>query len=57
MSQNCGKINSKGRSLLSYYYLENRDDAKYYECTLKEIENSKLHINHFLMNMLPKNII
>ena len=47
---------NKFRSLLSNYYLGYGDDAKYYECTLKEMTNSKFHINSFLLNLLPKNI-
>ena len=44
-------------SLLGTYYLYNKDTAKYYECVMKEIENSKNHANIFLKSLMPKNII
>lgn len=43
-------------SLLGSYYLYNKDTAKYYECIMKEIENSKYHKNSFLNNLMPKNL-
>jgi hypothetical protein len=43
--------------MLSLYYLNNGDNAKYYECVLKEMENSKHHVNSFLFSLLPKVII
>jgi Tfp pilus assembly protein PilF len=43
--------------MLSLYYLSNGDNAKYYECILKEMENSKNHANSFLFSLLPKVII
>lgn len=43
-------------SLLGSYYLSNKDTAKYYECIMKEIENSKYHKNSFLSSLMPKNI-
>jgi len=44
-------------SLLSEYYSKNGDFGKYYECIIKELENSKLHINSFLLSLIPKSII
>lgn len=42
--------------ILGNYYLYNNDTAKYYECIMKEIENSKYHKNSFLSNLLPKTV-
>jgi len=44
-------------NLFSRYYSDNGDFGKYYECIIKELENSKLHINSFLLQLLPKSII
>jgi hypothetical protein len=44
-------------SMLSDYYIKNGDGAKYYECVLREFENSKFHTNCFLNKLIPKIII
>jgi hypothetical protein len=44
-------------NMLSVYYLKNRDNTKYYECIIKELEISKYHINSFLVNLIPKVMI
>jgi hypothetical protein len=43
-------------SMLGSYYSHNKDIAKYYECIMKEIENSKCHKNSFLNSIMPKKI-
>jgi hypothetical protein len=53
------KLNSSESGLwdlLGEYYLYYKDTSKYYECIMKEIENSKHHINSFLISLMPKNI-
>ena len=44
-------------NLLSIYYVKNKDEAKYYECVLKELQISKFHTNSFLTGLIPKIII
>lgn len=44
-------------NMLSIYYMNNGDNAKYYECVLKELEISKNHVNSFLFDLIPKVII
>ncbi len=44
-------------SLLAIYYMKNGDNAKYYECVLKELEIGKFHSNCFLNNLIPKTMI
>jgi hypothetical protein len=43
--------------MLSIYYIKNGDNAKYYECVLKELEIAKFHSNAFLNALVPKNMI
>ena len=43
--------------MLSEYYMNNNDMTKYYQCTMKEIENKKYHINKFLEDLIDKNFI
>ena len=54
------KIDEKESGLwkmLSEYYINNNDTTKYYECTMKEIENRKYHINTFLEDLVDKTFI
>ena len=54
------KIDEKESDLwkmLSEYYINNNDTTKYYECTMKEIENRKYHINKFLEDLIDKTFI
>ena len=54
------KIDEKENDLwkmLSEYYMNNNDMTKYYQCTMKEIENKKYHINKFLEDLIDKNFI
>ena len=54
------KIDEKESGLwkmLSEYYINNNDTTKYYECTMKEIENRKYHINKFLEDLIDKTFI
>ena len=44
-------------SMLSVYYMKNGDNAKYYECILKELEIAKFHSNSFLYGLVPKTMI
>jgi hypothetical protein len=44
-------------NMLSEYYLKKKDNTKYYECIVKELEISKYHINSFLINLIPKVMI
>ena len=39
-------------TLLALYYKENNDTIKFYECSIKEIENSHLHFHDSLLNEL-----
>jgi tetratricopeptide (TPR) repeat protein len=43
--------------LLSVYYVNCGDNAKYYECILKELDISKFHTNSYLFDLIPKVII
>ena len=54
------KIDEKESDLwkmLSEYYINNNDTTKYYECTMKEIENRKYHIKKFLEDLIDKTFI
>lgn len=44
-------------NMLSTYYINNGDKAKYYECFIKELELSKFHFNAILSDLIPKIII
>ena len=43
--------------MLSIYYLKKGDNSKYHECIMRELENSKNHVNSFLFDLIPKVII
>lgn len=45
-------------ALLAEYYKENNDSIKYYECCMKELENSENYpINCLLAEIYPLNVI
>ena len=49
------KINDKEQgmwSLMADYYYLNKDEIKYYECSMKELKNSSKHRNSFLNDIL-----
>ena len=49
------KINDKEKgmwSLMADYYYLNKDEIKYYECSMKELKNSSKHRNSFLNDIL-----
>ena len=49
------KINDKEKgmwSLMADYYYLNKDEVKYYECSMKELKNSSKHRNYFLNDIL-----
>ena len=49
------KINDKEMgmwSLMADYYYLNKDEIKYYECSMKELKNSSKHRNSFLNDIL-----
>jgi hypothetical protein len=53
------KINDKEQgmwSLMADYYYLNKDEIKYYECSMKELKNSSKHRNSFLNDILDVTI-
>ena len=53
------KINEKEQglwTLMAEYYRLNKDEMKYYECTMKELTNSSKHRNSFLNDILDINL-
>ena len=53
------KINDKEMgmwSLMADYYYLNKDEIKYYECSMKELKNSSKHRNSFLNDILDINL-
>ena len=49
------KINDKEKgiwALMADYYYLNKDEIKYYECSMKELKNSSKHRNSFLNDIL-----
>ena len=53
------KINEKEQglwTLMAEYYRLNKDEMKYYECSMKELTNSSKHRNSFLNDILDINL-
>ena len=53
------KMNEKEQgmwTLMAYYYYLNKDEIKYYECSMKELKNSSKHRNSFLNDILDIDI-
>ncbi len=53
------KINEKEQglwALMAEYYRLNKDEMKYYECSMKELTNSSKHRNSFLNDILDINL-
>ena len=44
-------------SILGEYYIRQNENKKYYQCTIKEVENAKYHHSTFLNSLIKKEIL